>query len=382
LSLSREVSRFWQTPHRVRLRRVIFTVHLWTGVGAGVGLVVVSLSGSLIVFKPELQRALLPRGTYVATAPTTVSLEEVWHRVRERRPADTFVNVTFDGGADKAWSFRTLTPEGERVQVYVDQYRGAVLYEDHFGHNAVQWIYELHANLLAGRTGRVVNGIFALVLVVSSMTGALVWWPGRRAWRKGFKYSPHSSWRRQNYDIHKLVGLATSVLLGVLAVTGGYYCFPGLYTNVVAAVTGQDADLGLPPAHDGEGHRRSLDEVLASAQRTFPEGQPMMLVFPKGSHDPFSVRFRLPEDWHRIGTQFVHVDPYSAEVLRVDLFERMPVGVKVIRLMTPLHYGTIGGLGTRVVWLIVGVAPAILFVTGCLMWWNRSLRKRLVRRSG
>ena len=30
------------------------------------------------------------------------------------------------------------------------------------------------------------------------------------------------------------------------------------------------------------------------------------------------------------------------------------------------------------VWAIVGMVPAVMFVTGALMWWNRVLRRRRV----
>jgi uncharacterized iron-regulated membrane protein len=30
----------------------------------------------------------------------------------------------------------------------------------------------------------------------------------------------------------------------------------------------------------------------------------------------------------------------------------------------------------KALWAIVGVVPAVMFVTGLLMWWNRVVRKR------
>ncbi|WP_298908692.1 PepSY domain-containing protein [uncultured Nostoc sp.] len=34
----------------------------------------------------------------------------------------------------------------------------------------------------------------------------------------------------------------------------------------------------------------------------------------------------------------------------------------------PLHYGTFGGLPTRILYVFVGLAPLILFITGFGMW--------------
>ncbi|MDF5730419.1 MAG: PepSY-associated TM helix domain-containing protein [Rhizonema sp. PD38] len=36
-----------------------------------------------------------------------------------------------------------------------------------------------------------------------------------------------------------------------------------------------------------------------------------------------------------------------------------------------LHFSTFGGLSTRILYVFVGLAPLILFVTGFVMWWYR-----------
>ncbi|MGH8206151.1 MAG: PepSY domain-containing protein, partial [Steroidobacteraceae bacterium] len=50
-----------RAPHSVWLRRALFQLHLWTGIGVGLYIFVVSLSGSAIVFRRELDKALCPR---------------------------------------------------------------------------------------------------------------------------------------------------------------------------------------------------------------------------------------------------------------------------------------------------------------------------------
>lgn len=47
--------------------------------------------------------------------------------------------------------------------------------------------------------------------------------------------------------------------------------------------------------------------------------------------------------------------------------------------MVPLHYGTFGGAATRVLYVLLGLVPPLLFVTGCIMWWNRAAQKRFER---
>jgi uncharacterized iron-regulated membrane protein len=46
-----------------------------------------------------------------------------------------------------------------------------------------------------------------------------------------------------------------------------------------------------------------------------------------------------------------------------------------------LHFGRFAGLGTRVVWGVLGLVPPVLFVTGAIMWWNRVVAQRMGKRS-
>jgi len=66
---------------------------------------------------------------------------------------------------------------------------------------------------------------------------------------------------------------------------------------------------------------------------------------------------------------------------------------QVIYWLAYLHFGRINGIGipcrgpglcdaaTKLTWAVAGLAPAAMFVTGALMWWNRVLRKKLSQRS-
>jgi uncharacterized iron-regulated membrane protein len=47
--------------------------------------------------------------------------------------------------------------------------------------------------------------------------------------------------------------------------------------------------------------------------------------------------------------------------------------------MVRLHFGRSFGTGIEVLWVITGLAPCVLIVTGALMWWNRVVRKTMDR---
>src|SRR5450631_4194359 len=48
-------------PQSVWLRKALFQVHLWTGIGVGLYILLISLTGSVLVYRNELFTAATPR---------------------------------------------------------------------------------------------------------------------------------------------------------------------------------------------------------------------------------------------------------------------------------------------------------------------------------
>jgi hypothetical protein len=51
------------------------------------------------------------------------------------------------------------------------------------------------------------------------------------------------------------------------------------------------------------------------------------------------------------------------------------VGDQILRGAYALHFGNFGGNKLKVAWVVLGLAPGLLFLTGTLMWINRKIRK-------
>jgi len=54
----------------------------------------------------------------------------------------------------------------------------------------------------------------------------------------------------------------------------------------------------------------------------------------------------------------------------------------IINQFAPVHFGTFGGLPTRILYVFVGLAPSVLFITGLIMWWHRKRKKNKGDREG
>ena len=137
-------------------------LHLWVGLAVGLYIVVLSVTGSLSVLRPDVHRWFVPRTVAIEGEKLTGdALQEAVRRVYpgyevtnvfERRRADTPVMVT-------------LQRDGEIVERLFDPYAARDLGLTYPPiTEAIEWVVDLHDNLLGGTTGRMINGIRRVVV--------------------------------------------------------------------------------------------------------------------------------------------------------------------------------------------------------------------------
>jgi uncharacterized iron-regulated membrane protein len=371
------IARFCYQPRRSAFRLWMFNLHLYTGLALGILTTLVGITGSIVVYKPEIERGLAGAMTRIAPAGAPEPLTELYNLAAAAVPHKKVERLFIWGGPTAAWAFRVSDARGNRDYVYVDPYSGRVLGHYPMDGTWLQWAYNLHDNLLMEKPGLIINGAGALLLVVMCLTGTVVWWPGATRVRHGFRYHPRAGWKGQVYDFHKILGIVSMLILAVIAISGASYSFPDSYHKVCAALTRTVSFVPPPRARPAsQAPLASLDSILRAGQQAIPEAELTVLTWPTDPKGAFLVRKRLSGDWSRLGNQYVYLDPHTGAVLREDRTARMSGGRWLMQAMAPLHYGSFGGHWTRILWILMGLLPGVLSITGFLMWWNRVVAKK------
>ena len=229
--------RWIQLPQSLWIRRALFQVHLWIGIAIGLYILMISVTGSLVVFRRELARWLLPR---------------------DRDPSLEFLTAM----------------------------------------RVMEWLVDLHDNLLGGTLGRDINGVFSVLTTILILMGIVIWWPGRRRWRRSIRPLAPSETNRFSWHLHSAIGLWGFVLLIGWGITGIYFAFP----------------------------------------------------------EPFEWFFNTYD-----------TDPTDLE----------RPGEGILLVLINWHFGRFGGLSVRILWVILGLIPAVLFITGFVVWWKRVAARAL-----
>ena len=97
---------FWDRPRDVWFRRALFQVHLWCGLILGLYFVVVCLTGTIVVYKKELERLAIPELVHVQATGPRGSFAEMVRLVKERYPDQRLVNAYLYQEPGVSWSFR------------------------------------------------------------------------------------------------------------------------------------------------------------------------------------------------------------------------------------------------------------------------------------
>jgi uncharacterized iron-regulated membrane protein len=141
-----------QHPEKSRVRNTCFQIHLWVGAGVALYILLISISGSMIVYRNELSKRF-----------------------------------------------------------------------------SIEWLVKLHEDLLSGSTGRLVNGIGGICLTALCLTGAIIWWPGIRNWRRSLTVNWRAHFARISWDLHSALGFWCFLILLVWGISGIYFSFPQLF---------------------------------------------------------------------------------------------------------------------------------------------------------
>ena len=226
---------FWKQPKKTFLRRALFQIHLWTGVAVGVYMVFISITGSAVVFRRDLNTRLLGNvpAKEVAADAKRLSEAELREAVLRQYPGYTITRVAASRRR-LAPSEVTMSKDGEVLQERFNPFTGADMGNAHPRAVAVmEWFTDLHDNLLAGETGRKVNAVGGALLCILCITGVVIWWRACGPWHKGFYFNPTSTWKRMNFDIHSALGFWGLLILFLWGLTGIYFGFPDAFIAAV-----------------------------------------------------------------------------------------------------------------------------------------------------
>ncbi len=350
-------------------RRWIFQLHLWSALTVGVVLLVVALTGSMLVFRPELDPVFNRDLFAVVPGGAPRPLDELVATAQRAHPGAKvdYVRLGREPGATVQVAFL------DKQVVFLNPATAAVLgqrgrYEGFFG-RCEQW----HRFLLLGTAGKFLARAGAMLTAFVLLTGFYLWLPPvLRVLRAGLTLNFQLKGRAWNFNLHKVAGFyAGAVVLGS-ALTGLPQSFDWMEHGVYHGWGAAPAAAALhstPPAPGVAGV--TLQSWLESAQRLVPAAGTLMIYVPRKPDAPVEIFAADRAAFHDNARGYLFLDAYSGAVLRTTPYAENSRGVKLMLAAMSYHYGQFGGWAGRLILFAGALAVPILAVTGVAMFLQR-----------
>jgi uncharacterized iron-regulated membrane protein len=353
-------------------------IHLVAGLCAGLPLAVAGLTGTVLVYRHELDALLHPKLLRVEPGHERVALDVVVAAARAAAPPAPPALLRLPRSPAEA--VEVTTAGADPLQIYVDPYRGTVLGSRRASETLPNLLFRVHTTLLAGAAGERVMGAAALLLLVLLTTGVVAALPARgggvRWLRDAMAIQRGAGPRRLVFDLHRAPGLWSLGLLAVLALTGTGLVFHEAAAVLLDGITASTPRPTPPLLAGAGGTPLPLDALVGRALREVPGGVATHVTLPASPAAPLVVRLKLPAELHPNGRSFVYLDPRNGEIRAVEHALHAPAGTRLHNLLYPLHIGRWGGPASRIAYALAGLMPLLLLATGLGMWWNRAGRRR------
>lgn len=369
-------------------------LHLWFGLSIGIIVFIVSLTGTMYVFKDEIQGALRKDAIYVKAETITqkpLSIEALREKValeiNEKYPISS-VEIPLDKNKSyeflyyekdkKAWNYFDEVKINKLI--YVNPYTGEILGIYNEKYDLFPILKAIHWSLLLKADwGKYVVGIPAVIFIIMLITGIILWWPKNKKTAKGrfwFNWKNVKNWKRKNYDLHRILGFYASFIALILSVSGIYFAFPWVknvfnFTLSCSVDLPKEKEIKSPDSLLTKNN--SVFDLTAQETRKLYAGSSSFRIPLNGKNKKGKELKNIPVIVYGENGKFairnqVVFDKYSGKLLSNKPHQELNNAEKYANANYDIHTGSYFGLVGKIIWFITGLICTSLPITGFLVW--------------
>ena len=373
------------------LQRIIFWTHLLAGVLAGLIILIMSFTGVMLMYEPQISEYSEWNARWVTPGPEAkrLGLDELVAKAREGNPDARPAVITVK--SDPAAS--VIVNLGRENTVFINPYTGELLGGLSATHNLLHEIVDWHRWLgTEGESraiGKAITGACNLAFFWLAVTGVYLWWPHSWKWR-GLKtsliFNSRLSGKARDWNWHNVIGFWSSSVLVALTLTAAVMSYPWA-NDLLYTLTGSEpppraqGPVGPPQrARRGSGNAEqkriakpmaTLDALLATAEKQVPGWTILMMRFPPRPDGPVTVSISEPSAPHTFARSQLTLNRATAEVTKWEPYSETSAGRKLRTWFRGLHTGEAFGFFGQTIAGLASLGGCFLVWTGLAMAWRR-----------
>ncbi len=361
--------------------RALWRWHFHAGLFCIPFVIVLALTGSIYLFKPQIDAFADRDVDTLETTGRRASGEAQIAAAIASLPGSKLFVYEIPREPDDAVRVHLYSPAGTGRIVYVHPETLAILKSVPHTARLTEVVKTIHGELLAGRTGSILVELAASWAVIMLVTGLYLWWPRETRGLAGVLFPRPRSGRRVFWrDLHAVAGIWISALALFLLVTALPWTpiwgagFKEL-RSLGAPDSKQDWSAGRSAEHaehlrDMSAHVLSspvaLDEIVRRV--TALQLDPPVRVYLPSDRQPFWRVRSETQNRPRVRELEFGLD---GELQRDQGFGSKPLVDRVVGIGVAAHEGQLFGAANQALGLLTASGLLLLCVSAIVMWWRR-----------
>ena len=370
-----------------RIHKKLWSIHNWVGLYAGVVIAILSVTGVVALFKVEIDEALNAKYLEIRTPNKTRTyhpeLTKLIDSLTTEYGAANFGRIVPSVDTSKNWiiafSIKDRNIKGFQTrEIFFNPYTAKVIassdrnYRKTFAH----YIRHLHVRLFNGFLGRWWVGLGGLALLVSTITGILIY--GGFMKRQFFGAIRNKNLRLKSADYHKIIGMTTLLFNLMIAITGAWLGLQAILQPALQIKSPERFQHTEKPISKEEDLAHYIDfmEAFNTSRTLFPDLIPNAMVSSRDGSRTITIKGNVPKTAYQENVNYIVLDKKDyRELGRYDIREKS-LHDKVYYAQEGLHYGQFGGIWVKVIYSFFGLTSGALSILGFVHYLERTKSKQ------
>jgi uncharacterized iron-regulated membrane protein len=398
--------------------RTVWRWHFYAGLFCLPFVVVLSLSGAVYLFKPQIDAYLDRPYDHLVLSGEAKPLDAQVEAALQASPGARLKALELRANSTDAARVRLMSAEGRELRVLVRPDTLEIMQTQAEKSRLTSFMHDLHGELLLGEPGAIaveLAGAWAIIMVI---TGLYLWWPRANTGFAGVLYprlfagvlyprlfaGGRLFWR----DLHAVTGVWMSVFALFFLITAlpwtkvwgeAFKYSRGIgqqrevrqdwTTGPASAQARRMAEFSEAPAavnedehaehrkggeHSGHAGHGAMRKPIAGFDEIAAQVLPLRLADPVLISPPSSKRpnwVARSDAQNRPLRTTLEFDPQTFEQVKESLFSERPIIDRIIGVGVAAHEGQLFGWFNQLLGLLTAIGYLVLVISSALMWWRR-----------
>jgi uncharacterized iron-regulated membrane protein len=358
--------------------RLAFKLHGWLGLAAGFLFLFYGLTGSMLMFRTGLDRYFNQELHSLKPMAHRVAPDSIYRMIANTHPnLRKIVLHDFPANAYDSYEFMVYKNQQSVTEnylyfIFVNPYTGKIIKEGSYADitpSFFRWLYSLHYSLQLGMPGMLFTAIIGLVMLLSLITGIIIYrkhfWDALR-FKAGLNFKNS---RTAISSLHRIIGVWSMLFTAILFFTG--FWMNKEHFSPAAWV--------LHAPHKNLLVNANIDTLVKRSKQIVPGFLPIAVNIPTVPGQDVIVRGRMPSTTFFLlqgkasGLSF---DAQTGDFKMLMDINKQDFDKRFDTEVYQLHIGAFGGNAVRWLYVVLGLLPGMLSLTGALLWLKRSRKYR------